>query len=149
VATEFDLPLLQARLAKLRDYSEPFRVVDANPGAVARLMKSLRAAGLECASRGRYHYVGAIHREAAGRYLRGLYERAFGEVLTLAFVDHRSALWLLRQVDLPLVMRSGASDEAALLLADVPAARISVTDSVGAWASAILELAGAAQAKRW
>ena len=108
VAIDCDLPLLQARLAKLREYSEPFRVVDAKPGALPRLFKALRAAGLDCTSRGRYHYVGAIRRDLGGQFLRGLYRRAFGEVVTVAFGDHRSAAPLLRQADVPLVVQSGS-----------------------------------------
>lgn len=148
VAIDCELPLLQARLAKLREYNEPFRVIDATSGAILRLLKALRAAGLDCTSRGRYHYAGAVHREIGGRFLRGLYRRAFGEVVTVAFGDNRSAVPILRQADIPLVVRSTVSDETTHLLADVPAARVSRADSVAAWADAILEIAGAAQRSR-
>lgn len=148
VALDCDLPLLQARLAKLREYTEPFRVVDAKPGALPRLFRALGAAGLGCTSRGRYHHVGAIRRDIGGQFLRGLYRREFGEVVTVAFGDHRGAGQLLRHADIPLVVQSGASDETTHLLADVPAARLSVADSVGAWAEVILEIAGASQRSR-
>jgi mannosyl-3-phosphoglycerate phosphatase len=148
VAIDCDLPLLQARLAKLREYNEPFRVVDAKPGAIPRLFKVLRAAGLDCTSRGRYQHVGAIRRDFGGQFLRGLYRRAFGEVVTVAFGDHRSAVPLLRQADVPLVVQSGACEETTHLLTDVPTARLSVVDSVGAWAEVILEIAGLAQRSR-
>ena len=118
------------------------------PGAIPRLFKALRAAGLDCTSRGRYHHVGAIRRDIGGQFLRGLYRRAFGEVMTVAFGDHGSAAPLLRHADVPLVVQSGASDETTHLLTDVPAARLSVADSVGAWAEVILEIAGAAQRSR-
>jgi mannosyl-3-phosphoglycerate phosphatase family protein len=144
VAFDCDVPLLQARLAKLREYSEPFRVVDAKPGAISRLFKALRAAGLDGSSRGRYHHVGALRRDIGGQFLLDLYRRAFGEVMTVAFGDHRSTVPLLRHADVPLVVRSGASDETTRLLADVPAARLTAADSVGAWAEAVLEIAGAA-----
>jgi hypothetical protein len=72
----------------------------------------------------------------------------FGEIVTVAFGDHRSAGPLLRQTDVALVVRSGASDETTHLLADVPEARLSVADSVGAWAEVILDLASTAQSIR-
>lgn len=148
VAIDCGVSLLQARLAKLREYSEPFRVVDAKPGAISRLSKALRAAGLECTSRGRYHHVGAIRRENGDQFLRGLYRRAFGKVVTVAFGDHESAVPLLRHADVPLVVQSGASDVTMHLLTSVPAARLSVADSIGAWAEAILDIASTAQRSR-
>ena len=77
VAIDCDLPLLQARLAKLREYSELFRVVDAKPGALPRLFKALRGAGLDCTSRGAYHHLGSMHRDLGVQFLRGLYRRAY------------------------------------------------------------------------
>jgi mannosyl-3-phosphoglycerate phosphatase len=148
VAIDCDLPLFQARLAKLREYNEPFRVVDAKAGALPRLFKTLRAAGLECTNRGRYHHVGAIRRDIGGRFLLGLYRRMFGELVTVAFGDHGSAVPLLRQADVALVVQSSVRHETTRLLADVPAARLSCADSVGAWADVILEIAGAAQRRR-
>ncbi|MEP7306129.1 MAG: hypothetical protein ABJA98_11485 [Acidobacteriota bacterium] len=148
VAIECDVSLLQARLAKLREYNELFRVVDAKPGALPRLFKALRAAGLDCTSRGAYHHVGAVHRDLGIQWLRRLYRRAFGEVVTVAFGDHRGAAPLLRHADIPLVVQSRTAEETTHLLAAVPAARLTVADSVDAWAEVILDVAGAAQRSR-
>ena len=148
VAIECDLSLLQARLAKLREYNELFRVVDTGPGAVPRLFKALRAAGLDCTSRGQYHYVGASYPDLGSQFLRDLYRRAFGEVVTVAFGDHRGAAPLLRHADVPLVVQSDSSDDTTELLAAVPAARLSVADSLEAWAEAILDIADGAQRSR-
>ncbi len=148
VAVDCDLPFLQARLAKLREYSEPFRVVNATHSGVPRLFKVLRAVGLECTSRGRYYHLGSNRLGIGAQFLRGLYRRAFGEVMTVAFGDHGSAAPLLRQADIPLVVASGAFGETAHLLASVPAARLIVVDSVGTWAEGILEIADAAQLRK-
>lgn len=145
VALECDLPLLQARLAKLREYNEMFRVVDGRPGALVRLCKTLRAAGIDCTSRGRYHHTGTIASDIASRFLCGLYRRAFGEVLTVAFGDHASTVPLLRHADVPLVVQDGVNEATARLLTAVPRARLSVADSIGAWAGVILDIASAAQ----
>jgi mannosyl-3-phosphoglycerate phosphatase len=148
VAIDCDLSMLQARLAKLREYNEHFRVVDDKRGALPRLFKALRAADLTCTRRGAYYHVGAIHREHAGRFLGGLYRRAFGQVVTVAFADHRGATPLLRSAEMSLVVASSAPDEMTYLLTHVPRARLTVADSVGAWAEVILEIAGAAQRDR-
>jgi len=145
VAIDCEVPLLLARLAKLREYSELFRVVESKPAAVPRLLKALRSAGFACTCRGRYYHVGAQHHQLSGHFLRGLYRRAFGQVTTIAFGDHESAAPLLRHADVPVVVKSANADETARLLTNVPAARLSVFDSVGEWAEAILEIAGAAR----
>lgn len=145
VASDCDMPLLQARLAKLRDYSEMFRVVDAKPGAILRLFKALRAAGLVCTSRGRYHLLGACHHDVGSHFVRDLYRRAFGQVPTVAFGDHASAAPLLRHADVSLVVQADDKGETMRLLANVPAARLIGAHSVGEWAEAILEIANRAQ----
>jgi mannosyl-3-phosphoglycerate phosphatase len=143
VANECDLPLLHARLAKLREYNEPFRIVDAPPGATSRLFRALRGEGLGYISRGRYYHAGMIRQDVGERFLCDLYRREFGEVMTIAFGDHSSAAPLLRQADVPLVVQDGVSKETTRLLTDVPMARLCAVNSIGAWAAEILDIANA------
>ena len=145
VAGDCELPLLQARLAKLREYSELFRIVDARPGARMLLLKSLRAAGLETTPCARHHHLGAIRRDIGGYFLRGLFRRAFGDVLTVAFGDRETAVPLLVHADVPMVVRSEVGDETARLLARVSGARFTTANSVAAWAELILDIAHAVQ----
>jgi hypothetical protein len=90
--------------------------------------------------------------DAAGlgeQLLRGLYRRWFdGEIVTVAFGDHSSAVPLLRQADVPLVVDAGDADETRRLLSDVPYARVSTAESVGAWADLIFKSATAVQHHR-
>jgi hypothetical protein len=55
VASECHMSLLQARLAKLRDYSECFRIRDPLPEARERLLTALVATRLRCLQGDRYH----------------------------------------------------------------------------------------------
>lgn len=88
VARECDLPLLQARLAKLREYGERFRVVDPGDAARQRLFKALGAARLRCVTGDRYEQVGAaVDLSLAVGLLRALYKRALGAVLTVGSAD--------------------------------------------------------------
>lgn len=145
VANDCELPLLQARLAKLREYSELFRVLDARPGAQSLLLRALRAAGLESTAGGRHHHLGAIRRDVGGYFLRGLFRRAFGDVLTVAFGDRETAVPLLVHADVPMVVHSGLGDETARVLKRVAAARLTTANSIAAWAELILEIARAVQ----
>ena len=84
VASQCGLSLSHARLAKLREYNEPFRLVDAAPDARSRLRKALHAARLACTYHAPFDHVGAqVDKEAAVRLLTGLYRRLFGTLLTI------------------------------------------------------------------
>lgn len=86
VAADCGLSLMDARLAKLREYGEPFRIVSANATeARSRLFKALRASKLGCGSGIRYDHAGAPRGKDAGLdLLRSLYQQAYGAVMTIA-----------------------------------------------------------------
>ena len=124
VAEDCGLSLLGARLAKLREYDEPFHVLDPDPRARQRLVKALRAEGLVCARRGRHEHVSA-HRDMgpAVDLLCRLYRRALGSIVTVGLGSRPLHLPLLDRVDLPLVVETGDPAVAGRLTAHVPAAR--------------------------
>ena len=100
VAREYQVTLLRARLAKLREYDEPFRILDPHPGAGIRLFKALQAARLQCTSVGRYHHVGALlDKYGAVNLLRTLYRRTHDSVFTVALVDAAAGRHLLKPLD--------------------------------------------------
>ena len=100
VARECQVTLLRARLAKLREYDEPFRILDPHPGARLRLFKALQAARLQCTSVGPYHHVGApLNKYAAVNLLRTLYRRAHDRVVTVALVDAAAGRHLPNSAD--------------------------------------------------
>ena len=83
VARECGLPLLEARLAKLREYRELVRLDAANPVAERRLVKALESAGLICTPFGDFHEVGTIS-DAGGAIavISTLYRVALGAIVT-------------------------------------------------------------------
>jgi mannosyl-3-phosphoglycerate phosphatase family protein len=100
VARECQVTLLRARLAKLREYDEPFRILDPHARVRKRLFKALRAARLQCTSVGRYNHVGAmVDRHAAVNLLRTLYRRASSSLFTVALVDPAAGGNLLERQD--------------------------------------------------
>jgi mannosyl-3-phosphoglycerate phosphatase len=83
VARELRLSLLEARLAKLREYVEPFKVVPSNSVAERRLVRALESAGLTCRPAGEFHHVGSVNGpQAAMAALSTRYQLAFGGVVT-------------------------------------------------------------------
>jgi mannosyl-3-phosphoglycerate phosphatase len=85
VARECGLSLLAARLAKLREYSEPFRLPQAHPAAEARLVRALASSGINCLRRGAFLNAVSVDGPAAAvSVLTTLYRSAFGAILTTA-----------------------------------------------------------------
>ena len=97
VARERRLPLLQARLAKLREYEELFRLVDPGSSARARLFKALEGVNLRGRESGRFDRVGAPIAGGVGvNLLTSLYRRGRGDVITIGVTDTTSDDNLLR-----------------------------------------------------
>jgi mannosyl-3-phosphoglycerate phosphatase len=102
VARECGLSLLEARLAKLREYGEPFRLLSANPVAERRLFRLLESTGVNCRRGGDFHMAtAATGPQAAIALLATLYRVAFGSVLTAAAGEGIGRSDLLPFVDAP------------------------------------------------
>lgn len=109
VSTEQGVSLLEARLAKLREYSEPFRLLSANPVAEYRLLKALGAAGLTCVSQGPWHHAGTVPgAAAAAAVLTTLYRVALGAIVTAVAGDGALAADIAPRVDVRLAAPAGA-----------------------------------------
>lgn len=116
VARECGTSLLAARLAKLREYSEPFRLLLANPVAERRMVKAIAAADLTCIARGPFHHVGSVSGPgAAVAVLSTLYKVAFGSVMTVAIGDGPFRNDIAPRVDVALGATAAGQDQVAWL----------------------------------
>lgn len=142
VARECHLSLLQARLAKLREYGECFRVLDPHPAARPRLVKALTAARLLCTMGRLYDHVGAAvdHRLGVG-LLCGLYRRACGEVISVGFADARGEGNLLQLVDVPVVVKTRDAPRTSRVAREWSAAAVADVVGVEEWVDTIVEVA--------
>ena len=103
VARECGLSLLEARLAKLREYGEPFRLLRANPIAERRLFRALEGAGLTCRRGLDFHHAGAAKGlQGAIAVLTTHYRIAFGSVLIAGAREGTGESEILPHVDLAL-----------------------------------------------
>jgi predicted mannosyl-3-phosphoglycerate phosphatase (HAD superfamily) len=83
VARECHLSLLEARLAKLREYSEPFQLLQGIPASQARLVRALASAGISCLPHGPFLQAVSVDGPGAAlSVLTTLYRSAFGTVIT-------------------------------------------------------------------
>jgi mannosyl-3-phosphoglycerate phosphatase len=143
VAQDCKLSLAEARLAKLREYDEPFRFLHSSPAVRSRLLNALHRAGLRCARGGRYYHVtGVADKGLAIRRLKSLYGQAWGKVKAVGLGDSLNDLSLLQEVDVPVVVRNPACVAATGLLRKVPTARLTKAPGPSGWNEAILEIVG-------
>jgi mannosyl-3-phosphoglycerate phosphatase len=122
VARACQLPLLQARLAKLREYEEPFHLIDPDPAARSRLFKALAAAGLRGREGNGFDRVGGPVDDAVGVHLlTSLYRHGRGDLITVGVTHTTPDDILLRLVghaimvadDGPAARRGAQGAEAA------------------------------------
>jgi mannosyl-3-phosphoglycerate phosphatase len=140
VARGSGLSLSHARLAKLREYDEPFELVKPSPDARHRLWRALRAAGLCCTAEGIYEHVGAPVSKGYGvAMLTRLYRRTFPTCLTVGLGNGPSSTALLHGVNIPFMTDKSAGGVQAGRLARFP--RIALSMNRSGWLEATLELA--------
>lgn len=138
VAETCGLSMLDARLAKLREYDEPFRVAGGDAASRDRLLRALQRAGLQCVSGGRFdHVTGRADKGLAVVALRELYRRVHRTVVTVGLGDSPNDVSLLRAVDIPVVVLSPVADASAELVRRVPAARVTLQRGPAGWAEAL------------
>jgi len=140
VARVCGLSLLSARLAKLREYTEPFRIVAGEPDMRRRLRHALNAQGLDCVAGNSFDLAG-FHRDQglAVRMLITMYRRTVGPMRTVGLGDALDDLPLLHRVDLPVVV-AGSDARSSQLLASVPRAEPTKTPGPAGWAEHVLEI---------
>lgn len=145
VAHLCNLSLAQARLAKLREYDEPFRIMHPVPAARARLRAALHARGFRYTRGARFdHVTGATDKGLPLAALRTLYQRNVGRrALTIGLGDSLNDFALLANVDIPIVVRSQATVTTGRLLARLPAARLTRTWGPAGWSEAVREVLAA------
>ncbi|MET0214025.1 MAG: hypothetical protein ABW292_13525 [Vicinamibacterales bacterium] len=149
VAQSCGLSLAQARLAKLREYDEPFRMLDSEPTAYSRIYSALRRLGLRCFTHETFHHASGVTDKAQSlRLLASLYRRAYsGQVLTVGLAKRPSETCLLQSVDIPVIVQSDAVD-GVRLGRKVPTARVISAGGTGAWCQEIQQLVDGRPRKR-
>lgn len=141
VARDLGLSLSRARLAKLREYDEPFRLADGDPGTFSRLCQALRRVGVRCfAHEGLHHATSVADRAQSIHMLSSLYRHACGgRVLTVGLAREPSESRLLHAVDIAIVVHEGAVD-VGRLGRKVPTAHFVGAREARGWREAILQL---------
>jgi mannosyl-3-phosphoglycerate phosphatase len=109
ISMDAGLPLHLAKLAKQREYDEPFRVVK---GSEEKVLSAIEKLGLNCTEGGRYlHVLGDTDKGKAAVALTELFIQEFGEVLTVGVGDSANDLPMLEQVDAAFFVKKGTGEK--------------------------------------
>jgi mannosyl-3-phosphoglycerate phosphatase len=141
VAEKTGLPLEGARLAKRREYDEPFVFVRGGGRERARFHRLARRRGFELTRGGRFwHLFSGSDKGAAVRRLMALYRRAAVSFRSAALGDAANDLSMLRAADRAVLLpaKDGRFDRA--LLRRLPGVVRASAPGPEGWNEAVLRL---------
>ncbi len=107
ISVRTGLPIEEARLAAMREYSEPFIFFD-TADRFQRLGRLIQERGLHITKGGRfYHLVGASDKGKAVQILKKLYTQTYPrtKLWAVGLGDSANDVPMLKQVDMPIVIR--------------------------------------------
>lgn len=106
VAETAGLNLEEAQLAKRRDFDEPF-IFSGDQARVCTLLAAIEEKGLRSTVGGRfYHLTGDNDKGKAVDILKKLYQKKFGDIVTIALGDSPNDLPMLERVDYPILVQN-------------------------------------------
>jgi mannosyl-3-phosphoglycerate phosphatase len=136
IASCCDLPLEQARLAKQREYDEPFEVLA--PRALKRLLETIEQLGKRWTRGGRFHHItGNNDKAGAVTALVRLFRRRYAGLTTVGLGDAPNDAEFLRVVDVAVAVRSAHTPR---LLRMVGNARPTTLPGPAGWNEALLQM---------
>lgn len=136
VAEATGLSLEEARLARQRDFDEPFEILEGS--GTERLLGEIEREGMRWTAGGRFHHIlGESDKGSAVRALAALFRRQSGgaAVTTVGLGDAPNDASFLTEVDLPIVVASPRADAVRAL---VPGASLTPRPGPAGWNEAVL-----------
>jgi mannosyl-3-phosphoglycerate phosphatase family protein len=138
LSREFATSVSDAERALSRQYDVRFRVLTSDPGARPRLYNAMRAAGYRCFSGPKYdHATGVRDPRAAIRLVISLYRSYWESLIVIGLGDNATDRGLLREVDVPIIVRNDGIDQLPLLR-KVPKAYLTQATGPAGWREAVL-----------
>jgi predicted mannosyl-3-phosphoglycerate phosphatase (HAD superfamily) len=149
VARELGVPIVEAQLAKLREYTELFRFVDEPDSTRSRLMKALRRRGLRCWRVGTHYLAGATQDRAESLdALKAMWAQAWGDPLVIGFGDSEDDVAWLRQANIAVFVQNDRCGVPARVLSKLPTVQVTRSPGRAGWSEAIFEFVGSLMNER-
>src|SRR5918996_1377967 len=143
VARELGIAMVEAQLAKLREYTELFRIVDESDATRSRLFKALHRCGLRCWRTSTHHVVtGTADRAESLKRLRAIWTQAWSDPIMIGFGDSEDDVAWLRHVDVAIFVQSARTGVPARVLSKLPTAHVTKWPGRRGWSEAVFEFVG-------
>lgn len=104
ISMDCGLTLFLARLAKKREYDEPF-IIDGSRDEKKNVLRLIKSYKLNHTFGGRYHHLNKNDKGKATKILISLYREKFHDLLSIGIGDAKSDIPMLRAVDIPVLMQ--------------------------------------------
>ena len=144
VARELGVPIVEAQLAKLREYTELFRIVDEKDATRSRLIKALRRRGLRCWRIGGHHLVTATpDRVESLKTFKAMWREAWDEPLIVGFGDSEDDVAWLQHVSVAVFVQDERNGVPPRVLSKLPTVHVTRLPGRAGWSEAIFEFVGA------
>jgi len=141
IAADCGLSLEAAELAKLREYDEPFRLVDGSPDDLAQFARMAQGVGLSLTTGGRFqHLSGTSDKGRAVRRLCEFLRKSRGPLRSVGIGDSPNDLPMLQAVDHPVIVQRPDGTHNPRLLEGVPDALCAAGVGPYGWNDAVLAL---------
>src|SRR5262249_15528094 len=142
-AREFGVGVSQAQLAKLREYTEPFRILSDSVAMQSRLFRALRRRGLRCSRTNTHHIATATPDRAEGlRTLAALWREEWGDHMIVGLGASEDDVWWLRHVHVPVIVVADGNGLPARALSRLPTAQIAKGTGRHGWSEAVIDVVG-------
>ena len=136
VSQRYGIPPELAKLARQREYDEPFEIAGAFPPD--RLLAAITSEGRRWTRSDRFfHITGNNDKATAVRLLIGLYRRQWEDLVTVGLGDAPNDAEFLNSVDRPILVRSHYTGQLRLA---VPQGTVTRLPGAAGWNEAILGL---------
>jgi mannosyl-3-phosphoglycerate phosphatase len=134
IAEVCNMPAEMARLAKTREYDEPFQIL--NSSHARDLEAVIEREGLRCTHGGRFrHIIGPNDKAKAVSRLAEMFEQAHGRITSIGIGDAINDASFLRVVDIAIIM---PSPHASVVLKLVPNATLAHFSGPRGWNDAVV-----------
>lgn len=151
IADATGLSLAEARLAKEREFDEPFWFIGADRAARARFVRLARRSGYDLTTGGRFwHLFSGSDKGLAVRRLQALYRRRDGRrIRTLALGDAENDLPMLEAVDRAVLLPSSDGSFDRAVLRSLPGVVLGSAPGPEGWNRAVLRALTGSTPRGW
>ncbi len=141
LALECGMTLDEARRAKARAYTEPFRFSNITPEKIDVFQERIKQSGRQFSVGSRYHHLhGNYDKGHAVEILTHLYQRAYGKVTTVGIGDSQNDAPMLSKVAAPIIIKRPSGAHQPGLVTLFSQARLTEAIGPAGWAEAVMRL---------